>query len=52
LVADESGDQLDAVLCAIQAGWASRQPNFGIPPNADCVEGWIVDPAVLEKDFR
>jgi hypothetical protein len=52
LVADESGDQLDAVLCAIQAGWASRQPNFGIPPNADCDEGWIVDPAVLEKDFR
>ena len=52
LLDDESGDQLDAVLCAIQAAWASRLPNHGIPVNCDCDEGWIVDPAVLDKHFR
>ena len=52
LVDDESGDQVDAVLCAIQAAWASRQPNYGIPLNCESQEGWIVDPSVLEKHSR
>lgn len=41
-----SGDQLDALLCAIQAGWAhtKREQNFGIPIDCDPMEGWIADP--------
>jgi hypothetical protein len=41
LVADASGDRLDALLCAVQAAWASRQPRFGQPKAVDPVEGWI-----------
>lgn len=45
LVDDPKADLLDAVLCAVQGAWASRQPDFGIP--RDCEnEGWIVDPAL------
>jgi Protein of unknown function (DUF429) len=44
LVQDASGDTLDAVLCALQAAWAyqRREQNFGLPPNIDPLEGWIV----------
>jgi hypothetical protein len=42
LVADPSGDRLDAVLCLLQAGWASRQPRHGWPELVDGVEGWIL----------
>ena len=42
LIADASGDLIDALLCLMQAAWASRQPGFGLPPNVDPVEGWIV----------
>jgi hypothetical protein len=42
LVADASGDRLDAVLCLVQAAWASMQPNYGLPPAVDPLEGWIV----------
>jgi hypothetical protein len=41
LVADASGDRLDAVLCLMQAAWAAEQPHFGQPPGVDPVEGWI-----------
>jgi hypothetical protein len=41
LLNDASGDLLDAVLCLVQAAWASRQPNFGLPDRVDPVEGWI-----------
>jgi hypothetical protein len=45
-IGDGSGDQLDALLCAVQAGWAysQRDRNFGIPIDCDPLEGWIVDP--------
>lgn len=36
-----SGDLLDAVICAAQAADAMRQPNWGLPPTIDPVEGWI-----------
>ena len=41
---DASADILDAVLCALQAAWAwqRRQQNFGLPPEMDALEGWIV----------
>ena len=42
LIADASGDRLDAVLCLVQAAWASTQPNFGLPSQIDALEGWIV----------
>ena len=42
LVADASGDRLDAVLCLAQAAWAEAQPGFGLPVGLDPVEGWIL----------
>jgi hypothetical protein len=45
-IQDPSGDALDAVLCAIQAGYAYRH-NFAVPPECDPLEGWIFDPKLL-----
>lgn len=46
LVADASGDRLDALLCLLQAAWALRQRQQGHPrwglPEFDPLEGWIV----------
>ena len=42
LLADPAGDWLDAVLCLVQAAWASRRADFGLPLAVDPVEGWIV----------
>lgn len=42
LVADASGDTLDAVLAMVQAAWAARQPRHGWPGEVDPLEGWIV----------
>ncbi len=42
LVADATGDRLDAVLCLLQAGWALGQPRYGLPASIDPLEGWIV----------
>ncbi|MBA3625232.1 MAG: DUF429 domain-containing protein [Methylibium sp.] len=42
LVADATADRLDAVLCLVQAAWASAQPEHGLPPQCDRLEGWIV----------
>jgi hypothetical protein len=42
LVADASGDSLDAVLAMLQAAWAAQQPRFGWPEGVDPLEGWIV----------
>ena len=42
LIADASGDRLDAVLCLMQAAWASTRPNHGLPASIDPLEGWIV----------
>jgi hypothetical protein len=41
LVADTSGDRLDAVLCLLQAAWAAQQPRYGQPADVDPLEGWI-----------
>ena len=48
-VADPSADALDSLLCAIQAAWAylERDESYGVPPECDTDEGWIVDPALL-----
>lgn len=47
LAADASGDSLDAVLCLIQAAWASQRHAegdalYGLPAGLDPLEGWIV----------
>jgi hypothetical protein len=41
LIADGSGDLLDAVICAAQAAWAARRANYGLPADTGD-EGWIV----------
>lgn len=46
-IIDRTGDTLDAVLCAVQAAWAATTPNYGIPPDCDPLEGWIVDPSLV-----
>ncbi len=54
-IADEKGDRLDSVLCAMQAAWASSQPNWGVPRfgmkairDIVALEGWICDPAMQD----
>ncbi|RZJ09768.1 MAG: DUF429 domain-containing protein [Rubrivivax sp.] len=42
LVADASGDSVDAVLAMVQAGWAAAQPRYSWPEGVDPLEGWIV----------
>ncbi len=46
---DVSADALDSLLCAVQAAWAheNRDRGYGVPPECDPNEGWIVDPALL-----
>jgi len=47
LIQDPTADSLDAVLCVIQAAWAYTQ-KYGIPPACDPLEGWIVDPQIVQ----
>ena len=44
VIADGSGDLLDAVICATQAawGWTRRSSNYGLPADTPAGEGWIV----------
>ncbi len=47
LVDDAKGDTLDAVLCLMQVAWAERQlaagdRRYGLPPEMDPLEGWIL----------
>ena len=44
IVADGSGDLLDAVICATQAAWAwtRRRSNYGLPADVPPGEGWIL----------
>jgi len=48
---DPSADALDSLLCAVQAAWAytQRDDNYGVPPECDPDEGWILDPALLDE---
>ncbi|WP_457425714.1 DUF429 domain-containing protein [Roseateles sp. P5_E7] len=41
LVADASGDSLDAVLAMLQAAWAAQRRGWGWPAGVDPLEGWI-----------
>jgi hypothetical protein len=48
-VLDPAADALDSLLCAVQAAWAyaRRDEDYGVPPECDPNEGWILDPALL-----
>jgi len=50
-IRDPSADALDSLLCAVQAAWAylKRDDDYGVPPECDPDEGWIVDPALLTE---
>ena len=50
-VRDPSADALDSLLCAVQAAWAyeKRDEGYGVPPECDPDEGWILDPALLDE---
>jgi hypothetical protein len=41
---DATGDTLDAIACAVQAGWGAARAdrNYGLPARIDPIEGWIV----------
>jgi hypothetical protein len=41
MIADGSGDLLDAVICALQAAHAATLPRYGLPRSLDPLEGWI-----------
>lgn len=47
LVDDAKGDRLDATLCLMQAAWAQTRHDegallYGLPPDIDPIEGWII----------
>ena len=42
LIADGSGDLLDAAICAAQAAWAASRRGYGLPAGAGNGEGWIL----------
>jgi hypothetical protein len=46
---DPSADALDSLLCAVQAAWAytRKDKDYGVPPECDPNEGWILDPELL-----
>ncbi len=48
-IEEPGADALDSLLCAVQGGWAyaKRDENWGVPPECDREEGWILDPALL-----
>ena len=49
LADDPTGDQIDALLCAMQAAWAwnRRDERYGAPETVDPLEGWIADPTLV-----
>lgn len=51
LVEDAMGDELDAILCALQGCWAYQQRDrgYGISVECESMEGWIADPFLLKK---
>ena len=51
LIDDPGADDLDALICAVQAawGWARRDQGFGAPKDVDRLEGWITDPLLAKS---
>ena len=51
LLADEKGDMIDAVLCALQAAYFGHLPrgHKSLPSSECSSEGWIVDPVCMSR---
>ena len=51
LVEDPKGDELDAVLCSVQGGWAwlQRVDKCQVLEAYKSIEGWIMDPLVAKE---
>ena len=51
-VQEPGADALDSLLCAVQAAWSytRRDEKWGVPPECDVDEGWILDPALIETE--
>jgi hypothetical protein len=51
-VRDPVADALDSLLCAVQAAWAHtrKDEDYGVPPECDPDEGWILDPELLTNE--
>ena len=49
---DPRADDLDAMLCAVQAAsaWLKRKSGYGAPAGLDCNEGWIAEPTIYRRD--
>ena len=49
LIEDPMADELDSLLCAVQAAWAytRRGEGWGVPEECDRDEGWILDPQLF-----
>ena len=49
-IQDSMADNIDALLCTLQAAWAysQRANGYGIPLKCNKVEGWIVDPGLAD----
>lgn len=49
LADDPGADDLDALICAVQAAWGFSQDDhgYGAPRDVDRLEGWISDPALV-----
>ena len=49
---EPGADALDSLLCAVQAAWSCTQKDqdYGIPAECDPLEGWILDPALLQEE--
>lgn len=50
IIQDSHGDIVDALACLLQVGWVYKyyQRLGGLFPNAKPLEGWIVDPHLVE----
>ena len=51
LLADGSGDLLDAAICALQAAWAARRPRYGLPADAPSGDLPFTDGAFVDAGF-
>lgn len=51
LAEDPGADDLDALICAVQAAWGFSQADrsYGSPADLDRLEGWISDPALFKR---
>jgi len=51
---DPGADDLDALLCAVQAAyaWKRRDSGYGAPANLDPNEGWIAEPTAYGRGIR